>query len=87
MKLGKQILNILNKTYAASTMVETRFGRYDLAFRTDDAGRPVLLFIGAKDANGWVAGERFTRTIVTDRENNIIKDHWDNKGRCGGRNP
>jgi hypothetical protein len=85
MKLGKQILNILSKTYAASTMVETSFGRYDLAFRTDEAGRPVLLFIGIKNENGRITGERFSRKIVIDKEGKVIKDHWDNKGKSGGR--
>ncbi len=44
MKLGKDIQKILSKTYEADVMIEKHIGRYDLAFKTDDAGNPVLLF-------------------------------------------
>jgi hypothetical protein len=33
------------------------FQRYDLAFKTDETGRPVLLFIGKKDDQGKIKGE------------------------------
>lgn len=51
-----------------------------IAFQTDDAGRPVLLFIGQKQANGLIKGERFTRRLVKDTDGNIVKDHWDAQG-------
>ena len=81
MILGEEILKILNKVYEPNTMVETTFKRYDLAFKTDEAGRPVLLFMGTKDETGKIKGERFARRIATNREGEIIKDHWDNKGK------
>ncbi|MVN92343.1 hypothetical protein [Mucilaginibacter aquatilis] len=80
MKLGDEVLKILNKTYQPSTMVEQTFKRYDLAFKTDEAGRPILLFMGKKDERGNIKGERFVRTLKTDNDGNIIKDHWENKG-------
>ncbi|MDF2430771.1 MAG: hypothetical protein JWP44_402 [Mucilaginibacter sp.] len=60
-------------------MVEATFGRYDLAFKTDESGRPVLLFIGKKEADGKIKGERFSRRTVTDKNGDVIKDHWDHK--------
>jgi hypothetical protein len=81
MKFGPQLLQLLSKTYEPSTMVETTFSRYDLAFKTDDKGRPVLLFIGRKDAQGKIKGERFSRRLLSDDSGNIIKDHWDSKGK------
>jgi hypothetical protein len=81
MKLGQQILKLLGKQYAPSTMVQTSFGRYDLAFKTDEQGRPVLLFLGKADADGHIKGERFARTIITAPDGKVIKDHWDNKGK------
>jgi len=81
MKLGAQILQLLSKTYLPSTMVEMTFSRYDLLFKTDDQGRPVLLFMGKKDENGKIKGERFTRRLLTDANGNITKDHWDAKGK------
>lgn len=82
MELGAPILKILNKTYEPTTLVELKFKRYDLAFKTDPEGRPVVLFMGKKDGNGIVKGERFSRRLVTDEEGNILKDHWDHKGKA-----
>lgn len=83
MKLGKDILKILGQNYGPDTMIERRMGRYDLAFKTDHAGRPVLLFLGQADEKGKIKGERFVRRLVTGAEGVIIKDHWDNKGKIG----
>jgi hypothetical protein len=82
MELGEEILKILNKTYDPSTMVETKFKRYDLAFKTDEAGRPILLFVGQKDENGKIKGERFARRLKEGSNGEMIKDHWDNKGKA-----
>jgi hypothetical protein len=81
MKIGEPLLKILSKIYEPSTLIEQRFGRYDLAFKTDEAGRPVLLFIGQKGSDGKIKGERFSRRIVTDSGGNISRDHWDDQGR------
>jgi hypothetical protein len=81
MKFGPQLLQLLSKTYEPSTMVETTFSCYDLTFKTDDKGRPVLLFIGKKDVKGKIKGERFARRLLNDDSGNIIKDYWDAKGK------
>jgi hypothetical protein len=54
MKLGPQLLLLLNKTYEPSALVETAFQRYDLAFKTNEHGKPILLFIGKKDEQGKI---------------------------------
>jgi len=82
MVLGDEILKVLNKTYEPSAMIETTFKRYDLAFKTDEAGRPILLFIGTKDETGKIKGERFARRLATNEDGEVIKDHWDNKGKA-----
>lgn len=81
MELGPEILKIVNKTYEPTSFVETSFKRYDLAFKTDDAGRPILLFMGKADEHGHIKGERFARRLVFDNSGNVVKDHWDNKGK------
>jgi hypothetical protein len=81
MKLGAELLKILAKPYAPAEMIHRCFGRYDLAFRTDDEGRPVLLFIGKADGDGNIKGESFARRLQTDQDGRVIKDHWDNKGK------
>lgn len=74
------LLKILNITYEANTFISLKFGRYDIDFRTDEIGRPVLLFIGKKMENGKIKGERYARRLATDHTGKIIKDHWDHKG-------
>lgn len=81
MSLGPPILKILNKVYEPSSFLERRFKNYDLAFKTDEEGRPVLLFLGVKKPDGRIKGQRYARRILTDEEGKIIKDHWDDKGK------
>lgn len=81
MKLGNDVMKILGRTYEPDAMIERSMGRYDLAFKTDELGRPVLLFLGKANENGRIKGERFARRLVADAAGNIIKDHWDNKGK------
>lgn len=80
--LKEPIIKILSKTYQPTTMVEMKFKRYDLAFKTDEKGRPILLFIGEKDSNGRIKGERYARRLVEDTDGIVIKDHWDHKGKA-----
>ncbi|SEN03299.1 hypothetical protein SAMN05192574_102243 [Mucilaginibacter gossypiicola] len=82
MKVGPELLKILNKPFPAEQFIHQRFGRYDLAFKTDVQGRPVLLFMGIADADGNIKGERFARRLITGKDGKIIKDHWDNKGKA-----
>ena len=63
-------------------MIEMKFKRYDLAFKTDEKGRPILLFMGEKDANGKIKGERYARRLLENTEGIILKDHWDHKGKA-----
>lgn len=82
MELGEPIMKILRKDYEPLTMVEQTFKRYDLAFRTDENGKPVLLFIGKKDANGNIRGDRFARRLKYGHNGELIKDHWEHKGKA-----
>lgn len=81
MKLGEPVLKILDKKYEPHTLVETVFQRYDLAFKTDKEGRPILLFMGTKDANGHIKGERYARRLK-EEGGKVIKDHWEHKGKA-----
>ncbi len=83
MKLGEPILKKLSRKYEPGTLIEDRFKEYDIRFKTDKEGNPVMLFIGKIKDNGDIKGERFTRVLKYDDDGNIIKDHWDNKGRIG----
>ena len=81
MKIGENLLKKLNKKYEPSTMVELRFRGYDISLKTDEEGNPVLMFIGRSDSNGMIKGDRYARRLLKDKEGNIIKDHWDYKGK------
>lgn len=82
MKLSDDLQKILAKKYEPSTMVEMKYKGYDLAFKTDGDGNPILLFMGKKNKEGIIRGERFARTLKYDREGKPIKDYWDLKGKA-----
>lgn len=62
-------------------MVAATFGKYDVAFKTDEEGNPILLFIGEADENGMIKGDQFSRRLVKDTNGAVLKDHWDYKGK------
>jgi hypothetical protein len=66
--LKEPILKILNKIYTLTAMIEMKFKRYDLAFKTDE--------------NGKIRGERYARRLMENTEGVVLKDHWDHKGRA-----
>jgi len=82
MDLKEPILKLLAKQYEPSVLVETTFKRYDLAFKTDEEGRPILLFLGKRDEHGVIKGERYARRLKVDPNGKIIKDHWEHKGKA-----
>jgi hypothetical protein len=83
MPLGRAIIKILEKKYEPSSFIEQRFKGYDIGFKTDDEGNPVLLFLGHKTAEGSIKGQRYARRIVKDKNGKLLKDHWDDKGTVG----
>lgn len=70
----------LKKRYEPLSLIESEYQGLDLAFKTDDQGNPVLLFIGRKISQGKIKGQRYTRILKTDVNGKVIKDHWDLKG-------
>ncbi|SKB86157.1 hypothetical protein [Dyadobacter psychrophilus] len=81
MKIGEKLLKKLTKKYGPEQMVHQKFERYDISFKTDEEGNPVLLFIGTRREDGQIKGERFGRVLIRDKDGKILKDHWDNKGK------
>jgi hypothetical protein len=55
---------------------------HDVAFKTDENGNPVLLFLGRLDNRGQINGSRYARTLKKDGEGNVYKDHWELKGKA-----
>ena len=81
MKLSEPLVLKLRRRYEPSSMVDMRFKGKDMTFKTDNDGNPVILFIGKKQSDGKIKGERYTRTLVRDAQGGFIKDHWDLKGK------
>jgi hypothetical protein len=75
------LLKLLNKPQPPSTTVDIVFGRYDITLKTDEKGRPIIFFIGKRLENGKIKGERYARRLVEDENGNLVKDHWDHKGK------
>lgn len=82
MELKEPVLKVLSKIYEPDSFVERPFKKYHMAFKTDEKGRPILLFLGLKEINGKIKGERYTRRLKTDKDGKIIKDHWEHKGKA-----
>lgn len=82
MNLGPEILQLLSKTYEPAAMVNIKFKGFDLAFRTDENGHPILLFLGKKYENGHIKGSRYARTLKKDSDGKVFKDHWEHKGHA-----
>ena len=83
MKIGAKLLKVLSKKYTPDQMITQKFERYDISFKTDADGNPILLFIGTLDHEGKIKGERFARRLVYDQNGAVLKDHWDAKGKTG----
>jgi hypothetical protein len=82
MELKEPILKILNKKYDPSSIIEMTFKRYDMTFKTDKEGNPILLFLGKTQNNGSIKGERYARRLKKTETGETIKDHWEHKGKA-----
>jgi hypothetical protein len=82
MELKEPVRKVLDQLYEPDSMIEKPFKKYHMAFKTDEMGRPVLLFLGQKNLDGRIKGERFSRRLKTDRAGKVIKDHWEHKGKA-----
>lgn len=82
MSLGEGLLKTINKKFEPSAKVSLRYKSYDLVVMTDKEGNAIQLFMGKANAEGIIKGDRYARTLKYDREGNLIKDHWERKGRA-----
>ena len=81
MPLSEELLKRLNKVYEPSSTIQFRFRGKDVALITDKEGQGMQFFIGQLKENGNIKGDRYSRKIVKDRSGQIVRDHWDRKGR------
>ncbi len=65
----------LSKQYEPSSIIRSNFKRKDIAFKTDESGNPIVLFIGKENDNGYIKGERYVRTLKFEKDGSVMKDH------------
>jgi len=82
MALSEDLQKKLSKKFEPSAMIEMKYKGYDLAFKTDEDGNAILLFMGRKSEEGSIKGERYARTLKKDQQGKIFKDHWELKGKA-----
>jgi hypothetical protein len=82
MSLGDDILKKINRKFEPSTKLAMRYRSYDLLLITDKEGNAVQLFMGKENEQGIIKGDRYARTLKYDRDGNLIKDHWERKGKA-----
>jgi hypothetical protein len=82
MALGADLQLKLSKKYEPSTLIYLSFRGKDVAVRTDAEGNPVVAFVGKLNSDGKIKGQRYARTLKSDPEGRVIKDHWDLKGKA-----
>lgn len=82
MKLSDALQKKLQKLYEPSSLIQLKFRGNDVAFKTDEKGNAILLFIGKANEEGKIKGYRYARTLKHDAKGNVIKDHWELKGKA-----
>jgi hypothetical protein len=82
MSLSEDLVKKLAKKHEPTTLIHQRFRGNDIAFKTDEEGNAVQLFVGKADEAGNIRGDRYARTLKYDREGKLIKDHWERKGKA-----
>ena len=81
MKLSDELIKNPGKIYEPSCITNMQFKGKDLAFKADEEGRPILLFIGELTGAGTIKGERYACRLAVDSVGKVIKDHWELKGK------
>ena len=72
----------LAKRYEPSSSIQDNFRGKDITFITNKAGDPITLYIGKRNPDGTIMGERYARKIqYAPDEDTILKSHWDLKGK------
>ncbi len=81
MQISEGLLKILSKPFAPASTSTLRYKQLDVMVVADKNGNAVQAFIGKKNNENKIKGERFARIFIKDKEGKLIKDHWDKKGK------
>lgn len=88
MGLSEKLEAKLDKIFPPKTKINDVYKGNDLTYITNELGEPISLFIGKRQEDGAIKGERYVRKIVRSEDGlKVLKSHWDNKrkvSRGGG---
>ncbi len=86
MALQPALEDKLAKIYAPATSHDAEFRGKDITFITNKVGEPITLFIGKRQPDGSIKGERYVRIIQYEADGiTIRKSHWELKGSVSQR--
>jgi hypothetical protein len=72
----------LARIYTPDATITEAYGGKDLTIITNDKGQAVTLFIGKRNPDGSITGERYVRRLQYEPDGiTIRKSHWDLKGK------
>jgi hypothetical protein len=82
MPLSRDLQLKLSKRHEPNSLLTSKYKGNDIMFKTDEDGNAVFLFIGQMTKQGKIKGERYARTLKMDIRGDVIKDHWELKGKA-----
>jgi hypothetical protein len=81
MALSDDFIKKLKGKFEPFTITPFRYRTNDIVVQSNEEGNVIRAFIGKANDEGIIKGY-YTRTLKKDKEGNIIKDHWERKGRA-----
>jgi len=82
MALSDDLIKELKRKFEISTTTQFRYRSNAVVVQSDKEGNAIRVFIGKVSEGGTIKGDRYSRTLLKDKEGNNIKDHWERKGRA-----
>ncbi|QHL89077.1 hypothetical protein GU926_17235 [Nibribacter ruber] len=82
MPLNPKLEAKLSKVLEPNATVQDSFSGKDLTIITDANGHAKTLFIGKRNPDGSIQGERYVRRLVLEADGKTVKSsHWEAKGK------
>jgi hypothetical protein len=82
MPLSDDLIKKLQRKFEPSTTTQFRYRTNDIVVQSNEEGEAIRMFIGKANEKGVIRGDRYSRILKKDKQGNIIKDHWERKGRA-----
>jgi len=82
MPLCDDIIKKLLRRFEPYSTTQFRYRSNDIVVQSDEQGNAIRIFIGKANDKGIIKGDRYSRILKRDKEGNVIKDHWERKGKA-----